>query len=464
MYQRRRTLNRRKHLAIAVTTVTSSLGLILGMWLPSPQAKSPPSSERTCLPEPNQPMKQANLAAQSVDAMGSNSAKDRCSASPVQERWAVTFPDSQRLLQQYDIALQHLQVVENQKLQQVGLKLLWDRGMKLATQATELGKNAGTNAQNLQKTKSLWQEAIDTLSKIDSGSEYGDSAEADHYANRAREKIAFYQQNLAEITYRLEVAQSGFLAEIAQRSGLSNQAKITICHLQSHRCRRLRGNEYPRSAASLMKLPVAVAVMHKLTTENIRFDSPIYVDPSNYTEDASEIGVGQKYPIETVLKEMIAKSSNIATNQLIDYLGWDYINQVLAERGFKNMHIGFKMMGDRIMPSNPGNSRNLLTSDELTEMMMQIYNRQHLGDERLILALESQYDRVLGFAGIESAIGNWLGEKTGQTSEVLGTTLAMNLFGETYIITVIDDGDYSEPTIRQVVSEIAEYILRNGHL
>ena len=66
--------------------------------------------------------------------------------------------------------------------------------------------------------------------------------------------------------------------------------------------------------------------------------------------------------------------------------------------------------------------------------------------------------------GIESAIGNWLGEKTGQTSEVLGTTLAMNLFGETYIITVIDDGYYSEPTIRQVVSEIAEYILRNGHL
>ncbi len=455
MYQRRRTVNRRKHLAIAVTTVTSSLGLILGMWLPSPQAKSPPSSERTCLSEKNQPMMQANLAVQSVDPRGFNSAKDRCSASSLQERLAVNFPDSQRLLQQYDALSQHLQVVEKQKLQQVELKLLWERGMKLATQATELGKKAGTNAQNLQKTKSLWQEAIDTLSKIDSGSEYGDSA---------REKIASYQNNLAEITYRLEVAQSGFLAEIAQRSGLSNQAKITICHLQSHRCRRLRGNEYPRSAASLMKLPVAVAVMHKLTTENIRFDSPIYVDPSNFTEDASEIGVGQKYPIETVLKEMIAKSSNIATNQLIDYLGWDYINQVLAERGFKHMHIGFKMMGDRIMPSNPGNSRNLLTSDELTEMMMQIYNRQHLGDERLILALESQYDRALGFAGIKSAIGNWLGEKTGQTSEVLGTTLAMNLFGETYIITVIDDGYYRETTISQVVAEIAEYILRNGYL
>lgn len=454
MAHRSRIVNQRKHLAIAVTALTSSLGFILGIWVPSFQAKSPPSNEQTCLAAKNQPMIQANLGVESLEPMGSNSLPARC-ASSLQEQLAVNFPNIQRLLQQYDALSQHLQVLEQQKLQQVGLKLLWDQGMKLAVRATELGKNAGNNAQTLQKTKSLWQEAIDTLSKIDPESEYGDAA---------REKIASYQQNLANITYRLEVAQSDFLAEIAQRSGLSNQAKITICHLHSHRCRRLRGNEHPRSAASLMKLPVAVAVMHKLTTENIRFDSPIYVDPSNFTEDASTIGVGKKYPIETVLREMIAKSSNIATNQLIDYLGWDYINAVLAKRGFKDMHVGFKMMGDRIMPSNPGNSRNLLTSDELTEMMMQIYNRQHLGDERLILALESQYDRALGFAGIKSAIGNWLGEKTGQTSEVLGTTLAMNLFGETYIITVIDDGNYSEPAIRQVVAELAEYILRNGHL
>lgn len=454
MDHRSRIVNRYRHLAIALTAFTSSLGLILGIWLPSPQAKSPPSNEQTCLAAKNQPMFQANLGVKSLKPMG-NSLPDRCFASSLQEQLTVNFPNSQRLLQQYDALFQHLQVLEQQKLQQLGLKLLWDQGMKLAVGATELGKNAGNNAQTLQKTKSLWQEAIDTLSKIDPESEYGAAA---------REKIASYQQNLAHITYRLEVAQSDFLAEIARRSGLSNQAKITICHLQSHRCRRLRGNEHPRSAASLMKLPVAVAVMHKLTTENIRFDSPIYVDPSNFTEDASTIGVGKKYPIETVLREMIAKSSNIATNQLIDYLGWDYINAVLAKRGFKDMHVGFKMMGDRIMPSNPGDSRNLLTSDELTEMMMQIYNRQHLGDERLILALESQYDRALGFAGIKSAIGNWLGEKTGQTSEVLGTTLAMNLFGETYIITVIDDGNYSEPAIRQVVAEIAEYILRNGHL
>jgi len=435
---------------------------MVGMWLPSPQAKAPPSdgdqdSCRSTQPTQTAAMLPGNVEVESVETTDRREATttNECSATQGNPRAGVDFPDSQRLLQQYDALSQHLQVVENQKLQQLGVKSDWDRGLKLANEASELGKNARNDVQNLQKIKFLWQDAIDSLQKIPPESDYGD---------RAKTKIATYQTNLHQITYRLEVAQSDFLAEIAQQSGLSNQAKITICHLQSRRCRRLRGNEHPRSAASLMKLPVAVAVMHKLTAENIRFDTPIYVDPGNYTEDASDIWVGQKYPIEQVLNQMIAKSSNIATNQLIDYLGWDYINQVLAERGFHDTRISFKVMGDRIMPSNPGYSRNLLTSDELTEMMMQIYNREHLGDERLILALQGQYDRALGFAGIEAAVGNWLGEKTGQTSKVLGTTLAMNLFGETYIITVIDDGYYSEPTIRRVISEIADYILQNGNL
>jgi beta-lactamase class A len=461
VYQRKRSLvvRRRRHLAIALT---SSLGLMVGMWLPSPQAKAPPEKDlhdRCSPPQIQATLVPTNVKADSIRTLPENAPKDppkdQCVSMAADSKAAVDFPESQRLLQQYDALSQHLQVVERQQLEQATLKSYWDQAMKLATKASEVGKNAGTDVQSLQDAKSLWQEAIDTFQQIPANSDYRD---------RVEEKIATSQKKLGEITYRLEVAQSDFLADIAKSSGLSRRAKMTICHLQSHRCRRLRGNEHPRSAASLMKLPVAVAVMHKLTTENIRFDTPIYVDPSNYTEDASDIWVGQEYPIETVLNQMIAKSSNIATNQLIDYLGWDYINQVLAKRGFKDMRISFKVMGDRIMPRNPGYASNLLTSDELTEMMIQIYNREHLGDERLILALQGQYDRALGFAGIETAVGNWLGEKTGQTSKVLGTTLAMNLFGETYIITVIDDGYYSEPTIRRVVSEIADYILQNGHL
>jgi len=54
----------------------------------------------------------------------------------------------------------------------------------------------------------------------------------------------------------------------------------------------------------------------------------------------------------------------------------------------------------------------------------------------------------------------WLGEKTGQNSLVLGTTLAMSIGGEAYVMTVIDtrSGDLQ---MRQSISKIADYISRN---
>jgi hypothetical protein len=84
--------------------------------------------------------------------------------------------------------------------------------------------------------------------------------------------------------YEAEVAKSGFLQEIAIKSGLSESAKITVCNLQ-YRCRHLQGNVAPTSAASLIKVPIAVALVNKLTVENIDLDTEIYVDEGNVTEE-----------------------------------------------------------------------------------------------------------------------------------------------------------------------------------
>jgi beta-lactamase class A len=157
---------------------------------------------------------------------------------------------------------------------------------------------------------------------------------------------------------------------------------------------------------------------------------------------------------------MIDRSSNTATNQLIDYLGWDYINQFLDNRGYEVTRVNFKLMGEKIMPANPGFGRNRVTANELTEMMVQIYNGETPGAKKLIETLNGQYDRALGFAALQGTKAQWLGEKTGQNSLVLGTTLAMNIDGEAYVMTVIDtrSGDLQ---MRQSISKIADYISRN---
>lgn len=429
----------KKRIAIAIST---SLGLLAGIWwMPDPQAKSPPS---VCAPNSTQ--------TDSSPEEGDRQANSQCAVRVSQLSESSEFAP---LLQRYDMLLAHLQDAERTLAKQLNGKPYWEDALQLAAKASGLGKTADPSIDTLQQAKSLWEEALENLRQVPADSDYGD---------RASEKIAEYQTNLDEIVYRLEVAQSEFLIPIAQNSGLSSQVKITICHLTSHICRHLRGNEPARDAASLMKVPIAIALMHKLTSEQIRFDTPLYVSPGNYTEDASQLRAGETYPVLTILNETIGNSSNIGPNQIIDYLGWDYINKVLAERGYEQTRVYSKFVGDRTYPQNVAIGRNTTTSDELTEMMLGIYNREHLGDEILIRSLERQYDHELGFAGLEGGFGHWLGEKTGQTSRVLGTTLAMTLFGETYIITVIDDGAYSEPSIRQFISEISEYLFRSGQL
>lgn len=439
MHRHRGKQKRNQGIAIALT---SSVALLAGIWMPNPQAKSPPS---VC-PSPQRSPRDSGAEDSRVAA--DPSCGDRPSASSEASEFLPLVQHSNTLLQQ-------VQTAERKINKQLNGKPYWEQAQTLALEAVALAKTDNPSIDRLQDIKSLWSEAISSLRQVPPDSDYSD---------RAAAKIREYQTYYNAIAYDLEVAQSDFLIPIAQNSGLSSRVKITICHVTSRICRRLRGNEPARDAASLMKVPIAVALMHKLTTEKMRLDAPIYVDPGNYTEDASPIRVGRNYPVEELLKEAIAHSSNIAPNQIIDYLGWDYINQVLQKRGFEITRVYSKFVGNRTYPQNVAIGRNQTTSDELTEMMLQIYNREHLGDEILIRALEDQYDRALGFAGIKVGFGNWLGEKTGQTSRVLGTTLAMNLFGETYIITVIDDGFYSEPSIRRFITEISEHIFRSGQL
>uniref|UniRef100_A0A7C3VKG9 Serine hydrolase n=1 Tax=Planktothricoides sp. SpSt-374 TaxID=2282167 RepID=A0A7C3VKG9_9CYAN len=261
--------------------------------------------------------------------------------------------------------------------------------------------------------------------------------------------------------YAAEVEKSGFLRQIAKDSGLSEAAKISVCNLKRE-CRHLQGDRLPESVASLTKVPIAVVLMHKVTTENISLDTPIYLDPANYTEDASDLAVGEQYPLWKILAEMLVHSSNIAPNQLIDYLGWDYINEVLAQRGYRFTRVESKFAGEYIFPADIGFGANTSTADELTEMMVQIYNREHPGDDILISLLKHQHDREMGFAGLVNSSAHWLGEKTGQTSLVLGTTVAMEIAGAKYIVTIIDDGEYSELAIRDAIQAIANYIIKNG--
>ena len=348
--------------------------------------------------------------------------------------------------------IQQLQAVEVQILVEQRANDNLQQAVRLANQAVETGRKENQSIASSQQTQFLWHQALNNLQEVPQNS---------FLAPLTASKTQEYRENFTAATSQVQQAKSDFLAEVARDSGLSRQASIGICHL-SRECVNLRGDVPPVSPASLIKLPIAVALMQKLEQEKISLNHEVFVERGNFTEDSStKIVSDRNYPVQLLLEEMIDRSSNIATNQLIDYLGSDYINQFLENRGYQVTRVNFKLMGKKTMPTNPGSGPNRVTANELTEMMVQIYNGETPGAKLLVETLNQQYDRALGFAALKGTKAQWLGEKTGENSLVLGTTLAMNIDGESYVMTVIDSRSSGDIQIRQSIAKIADYISKN---
>ncbi|MDX2216633.1 MAG: serine hydrolase [Oculatellaceae cyanobacterium bins.114] len=351
--------------------------------------------------------------------------------------------------------LQELQAVEIRIQVEETAEKNWDRAGQLADEATDLEKRSDDSTETIKNIHALWQEAVNALKQVPQNT---------FLTATATSQLEAYEKNLSAASYNYDTARSGFLKAIAERTELPPEdVFITVCHL-SGECRRWQGNKMPASPASLIKMPVAIALMEKVTTNNINLDTKVMVSRGNYTEDASDIWVGSEYTLRKLLQRMINQSSNIATNQLIDYLGRDYINKTMRDRGFPVTFVDYKLVGQSTYPANAGSIPNRFTTDELTEMMRQIYAKEHPGDDLLIEILASQYDTVLGYDGLRNTTAIWMGEKTGQNSKMLGTTLAFTIDGEYYIATIALNYSANERALRRCVNDIAKHIEQEGHL
>lgn len=378
----------------------------------------------------------------------------------------------------------------------------YDQALEMANQAVKAhqaaiaASKAGEAARSLsfaRREHSLWQHTLSILNKIPAESEWH---------QQASEKKNLYLRLSENAETKIIDGDSDFLAEIVRTAGIdSSRVHITLCQIEppqieasrqaaqqdtpkdsrlspdspayadqkvSDRCREHQGNQLMASPASLIKLPVAVVLMHKVTTENIDLNQKIFIDSGNFTENAegAHIEVGKSYALREVMARMINESNNIATNQLIDYLGREYLAKTLSQLGYSQTLVDHKLVGDRAMPANAGTLANELTSNEATTMMAKIYSLTAPGDEELLYALLNQRDLELGYAGLKDRGPNvtWLGEKTGQNNQLIGSTLAVKIGLNRYALTVAIDGGGDPYAIQQIVRGVATYILETGPL
>ncbi|WP_448564966.1 serine hydrolase [Trichothermofontia sp.] len=364
--------------------------------------------------------------------------------------WILQPSDASAVATTRDVVerLHALATLEWQVQAEVWAAQQWQQAIDFASQASTLGNLSHPTLATWYQAKHYWQMALDHLRRISAV-----LSRRPQVISKYRE----YRHNLDVARYRSELLQSAFLRTIVAKAQLSPQTRITVCRVAGE-CRHYGGNAIVESPASLIKIPVAIAVLHQLQQGRVSLGTPITVIPGNFTEDPADIQVGKTYPLQVLLSQMLSHSSNIATNQLIDYFGWDTLNQSLQQAGYRFSQVHFKLMGQTRMPANPGSRANTLNSDELSRMMQQIYLGHSPGHRVAQQALANQQDRELGIRALAHHSALWVGEKTGRTSSTLGTTVALKIQGDLHIITIVDQTGQGECELRQGIRAIATYL------
>jgi beta-lactamase class A len=95
----------------------------------------------------------------------------------------------------------------------------------------------------------------------------------------------------------------------------------------------------PFYAASLIKVPIMVAVYREMAKERLRLGEELVLQPEDQVGGSGvlqHLSPGLRIPIRDLVTLMIIQSDNTATNMLIDRIGKEAIRETMAELGMKN--------------------------------------------------------------------------------------------------------------------------------
>ncbi|MEB2282721.1 class A beta-lactamase-related serine hydrolase [Lysinibacillus xylanilyticus] len=131
--------------------------------------------------------------------------------------------------------------------------------------------------------------------------------------------------------------------------------------------------EDPFSSASLIKVPILLAVLNYVESNNLSLEQEIKIAPEEWVDFSviSEQRLEQS-TIYELLVWMIIMSDNTATNVLIDVLGMDTLNQYFRQIGLLQTTIQRKMMDFERLAKGFDNTT---TARDMALLFSRIYRR-----------------------------------------------------------------------------------------
>lgn len=138
-------------------------------------------------------------------------------------------------------------------------------------------------------------------------------------------------------------------------------------------------------SASVIKIPIMVEALRQIEEGKYSLDKKITIDNKDKVDFSiiTELDV-EEYSILDLITLMIITSDNTATNVLIDIVGYDNINNLMANLGLKDSKLSRKMMDFQGIKEG---RKNLTTTADMANILEALYNTTFLNSQHSKLAL-----------------------------------------------------------------------------
>jgi beta-lactamase class A len=218
--------------------------------------------------------------------------------------------------------------------------------------------------------------------------------------------------------HSIRMIDQGHLQELSEAAGLAGPS-IVLEALDGAPERVALDPDRETYPASMIKLPIAVALAERCAAGANRWGDPAVVSTANLTtNDApSAFVAGYETTLADLMRAMIEKSDNVATNVLIDVLGRDTIAGSCAAFGLRATAVRRKLSGSLPLIDDPqATGRNALPASDAARLFRGIAHGG-VGSQRFVLAaLEAQQWNDKLSRGLRP--GDRFAHKTGDTDEV----------------------------------------------
>lgn len=181
------------------------------------------------------------------------------------------------------------------------------------------------------------------------------------------------------------------------------------------------------SASALVNIPILYTVAARVDAGLMSLSDPVYISRPTAGRTQLSDNVGSSMSVQELLTYMLQYSDNIASNSLMEHLGFGLINSTCAEAGYGSVNLNNYLLSTEDYTAN----ENYVSCADLCRMLSAIYDNQFscLGkrflQEYMVIQDSYAYQGLGAYVPGGTTFMNLNGQKSNKYNEVA----------------IVDDGD-----------------------